>query len=98
MPLSLKPLHALFAAEAGGIDLRKPLSPAEVRDIEAAMDRYAVLVFRDQPLGQGEQLRPYSGSPASRHASAKAENTSGFTPTVTEKRRMVKLGLRFSTD
>ena len=43
-------------------------------------------------------LRPYSGSPASRHASAKAENTSGFTPTVTEKRRMVKFGLSFSTD
>ena len=56
MPLSLKPLHPLFAAEAGGIDLRKPLSPAEVRDIETAMDRYAVLVFRDQPLGQGEQV------------------------------------------
>ena len=56
MPLSLKPLHALFAAEAGGIDLRKPLSPAEVRDIETAMDHYAVLVFRDQPLGQSEQV------------------------------------------
>ena len=48
MPLSLKPLHPLFAAEAGGVDLGKPLSPGEVRDIEAAMDRYAVLVFRDR--------------------------------------------------
>ena len=56
MPLCLKPLHPLFAAEAGGVDLQKPLAPADVREIEAAMDSYAVLVFRDQPLDQGEQV------------------------------------------
>jgi alpha-ketoglutarate-dependent 2,4-dichlorophenoxyacetate dioxygenase len=56
MSLTLKPLHPLFAAEAGGADLRKPLSREAVREIERAMDRYAVLVFRDQPLTQEEQL------------------------------------------
>jgi alpha-ketoglutarate-dependent taurine dioxygenase len=35
--------------------LRKPLPPAEVREIEAAIDRFAMPVFRDQPLGQGEK-------------------------------------------
>ncbi len=56
MTLALEPLHPLFAAEAGGVDLRKPLDPDTVRAIDAAMDRYAVLVFRGQPLDQGEQV------------------------------------------
>ena len=32
MTLQLKPLHP-FAAEASGIDLRQPLTPAQVREI-----------------------------------------------------------------
>jgi alpha-ketoglutarate-dependent taurine dioxygenase len=41
-----------------GLDLREPLSPAQAGAIEAAMDRYgfAVLVFRDQPLDDAQQL------------------------------------------
>ena len=54
--LKLKPLGPLFAAEASGVELRKPLDPAAVRAIEEAMDRYAVLVFHDQPLGENEQI------------------------------------------
>ena len=56
MALTLEPLHPLFAAEAGGIDLRQPLDPATIAAIDAAMDKYAVLVFRGQPLDQGEQV------------------------------------------
>lgn len=56
MTLKLKPLHPLFAAEASGVDLRKRLAAEAVRGIERAMDRYAVLVFRGQPLTQEEQL------------------------------------------
>lgn len=52
----LKPLGPLFAAEASGVDLRKPLNPAAVRAIEKAMDRYAVLVFHDQPLSEDQQI------------------------------------------
>ena len=54
--LKLRPLQPLFAAEASGIDLGKPLNPAAVRAIEEAMDRYAVLVFHDQPLSEDEQI------------------------------------------
>jgi len=54
--LKLTPLGPLFAAEASGVDLSKPLNPAAVRAIEEAMDRYAVLVFHDQPLSEGEQI------------------------------------------
>jgi alpha-ketoglutarate-dependent 2,4-dichlorophenoxyacetate dioxygenase len=45
-----------FAAEASGVELRKPLDAASVRAIDAAMDKYAVLVFRDQPLTEAEQV------------------------------------------
>jgi alpha-ketoglutarate-dependent 2,4-dichlorophenoxyacetate dioxygenase len=56
MTLTFKPLHPLFAAEAGGVDLRQPLSADTIEAIDAAMDRYAVLVFRGQPLTQAEQV------------------------------------------
>ena len=56
MTLTLKPLHPLFTAEAAGVDLKKPLDADTIRDIDAAMDKYAVLVFRGQPLDQGEQI------------------------------------------
>ena len=56
MTLTFSPLHPLFAASADDVDLRAPLDAATIREIEAAMDRYAVLVFRDQQLGEDEQL------------------------------------------
>ena len=56
MALTLEPLHPLFSAEAGGVDLSKPLDAGTIRAIDTAMDRYAVLVFRGQPLGEAEQV------------------------------------------
>jgi alpha-ketoglutarate-dependent 2,4-dichlorophenoxyacetate dioxygenase len=55
MALQLSPLHP-FAAEASGIDLSQPLTLAQVRAIEAAMDQHAVLVFRHQPLTEDQQI------------------------------------------
>jgi len=45
-----------LAAEVEGIDLTRPLSPEEVAAVHAGMDRYAVLVFHDQPLSDEQQL------------------------------------------
>lgn len=56
MSLQLKPLHPLFAAEASGIDIARPLSDAEVRQINAAMNEYAVLVWRGQALSGQQQI------------------------------------------
>ncbi|MDB5912679.1 MAG: TauD/TfdA family dioxygenase [Ramlibacter sp.] len=53
--LQLNPLQP-FAAEASGIDLRQPLGAEGRKAIEDAMDRHAVLVFRNQPLTQAEQI------------------------------------------
>jgi alpha-ketoglutarate-dependent 2,4-dichlorophenoxyacetate dioxygenase len=55
MSLQLKPLSP-FAAEASGIALNQPLAPAQVKAIEDAMDEHAVLVWRNQPLTQHEQI------------------------------------------
>jgi alpha-ketoglutarate-dependent 2,4-dichlorophenoxyacetate dioxygenase len=51
----ITPLKPDFAGEAAGIDISVPLSRDQVAAIEAGMDRYAVLVFRDQPLTDEQQ-------------------------------------------
>ncbi len=56
MPISIRPLNPGFAGEVAGIDCRRPLDPDEVAAIEAGMDRFAVLVFYDQPLSDEQQL------------------------------------------
>ncbi len=54
--LALKPLKGQFAAEASGVDIGKPLAAGVAQQIESAMDRFAVLVWRDQPLGEEQQI------------------------------------------
>jgi alpha-ketoglutarate-dependent 2,4-dichlorophenoxyacetate dioxygenase len=56
MAISIQPIHPGFGAEITGVDCGKPLSPAETAAIEAGMDQYAVLVFRDQPLSDQQQI------------------------------------------
>lgn len=53
---SITPLHPLFVGEVSGIDLRQPLTAAQVASIEAGMDRHAVLVFHDQPVTDDQQM------------------------------------------
>ncbi len=54
--LTLSPLHPVFVAEAQGLDLRQPTDPAEAAQAEAALDEFAVLVFRDQVLDESQQM------------------------------------------
>jgi alpha-ketoglutarate-dependent 2,4-dichlorophenoxyacetate dioxygenase len=56
MALHISQIHPIFVGEVTGVDLRQPLDPAVVMEIDAAMDRYAVLVVRDQPLDQEQQM------------------------------------------
>jgi len=56
MPTSIRPLHPVFAGEVSGIDCRKPLSAGEIDVVEAGMNEYAVLIFRDQNLTDKEQI------------------------------------------
>ena len=56
MMLTFSPIGEGFAAEASGVDCGRPLSPQTVSAVEDTMARYAVLVFRDQPLDDEAQL------------------------------------------
>ncbi len=55
MTISINPLHPDFVGEVSGLDICQPLSRADVAAVEAGMDRYAVLVFHDQPLTDEQQ-------------------------------------------
>ena len=57
MMLKLKPLHPVFVAEATGLDLTMPISRADACEINAAMNRYGVLVWRGQPLTAQQQIQ-----------------------------------------
>jgi alpha-ketoglutarate-dependent 2,4-dichlorophenoxyacetate dioxygenase len=57
LALSIRQLAPTFAGEVRGVDCRTPLAPDEVAAIHAGMAECAVLVFRDQPLTDDEQLR-----------------------------------------
>ena len=50
MTVTIRQLHPHFFGEVSGVDLRKPLTPQEAADIEAGMDKYAVLLFRNQDV------------------------------------------------
>ena len=56
MTLTFTPLHPLFAAEASAIDLRSVRDDAILAEIRAGMEQYGVLVFRNQPFKDDEQL------------------------------------------
>ncbi|MBV9552104.1 MAG: TauD/TfdA family dioxygenase [Alphaproteobacteria bacterium] len=56
MAVSFRQLAPTFAAEVDGVDCTKPPAPDEVAAIEEGMDRYAVLIFRDQKLDDARQI------------------------------------------
>jgi alpha-ketoglutarate-dependent 2,4-dichlorophenoxyacetate dioxygenase len=56
MNLSIEQVGPGFAGRVAGLDLSRPLSPDLVAAIEAAMDRYAVLVFPHQKITDEQQM------------------------------------------
>src|SRR6476660_874254 len=56
MTVTIRQLHPHFFGEVSGVDLRKPLTPQEAADIKAGMDKYAVLLFRNQDITDEQQL------------------------------------------
>ncbi|MCG8546407.1 MAG: TauD/TfdA family dioxygenase, partial [Alphaproteobacteria bacterium] len=55
MTLSIRQIHPIFVGEVEGVDLRQPLDTETAAAIEAGMDEYAVLVFRDQDITDEQQ-------------------------------------------
>jgi alpha-ketoglutarate-dependent 2,4-dichlorophenoxyacetate dioxygenase len=59
MTLTLLPISETspeFGAEVEGIDLRETTSANDVAQLEAGMDKFAVLIFRQQFIGDDDQL------------------------------------------
>jgi len=56
MAIAIRQLHKHFVGEVSGLDLRQPLTAEQAREIEAAMDKYAVLVFHGQDITDEQQL------------------------------------------
>jgi alpha-ketoglutarate-dependent 2,4-dichlorophenoxyacetate dioxygenase len=56
MAIAIRQLQKHFVGEVSGLDLRQPLTSDEAREIESAMDKYAVLVFHDQDITDEQQM------------------------------------------
>lgn len=56
MTASIRQIHPSFAGEVIGVDCTRPLSADDVAAIQAGMDHYGVLVFRNQPMNDEQQL------------------------------------------
>ena len=56
MPVSIRAITPDFAGEVSGLDMTQPVAASDVQTLEAGMDRYAVLVFRDQNITDAQQI------------------------------------------
>jgi len=54
--MKIERLHEFFFAEASGIDLKEDLDGDVMAEIRAALDKNAVLLFRDQGLSDRQQI------------------------------------------
>ncbi|CAN5355926.1 TauD/TfdA family dioxygenase [soil metagenome] len=58
--MDIKPIDPVnrpfFGGVVSGLDLRKPLTPEQVKAVHAGMDEFGVLVFHDQPIDDEQQL------------------------------------------
>src|SRR3984893_4480149 len=78
MSITVTPTKSDFFADISGIDIAQPLKPADRDAIEEAINRYAVVVFHDQKLTDGQQIEfaghfgpIHSSAPRARHHSIK---------------------------
>lgn len=55
--LTFTPLGPLLGAEVSGADLTRPLEAGEVAAIRGGLNRYKVLVFRDQDISHADHVR-----------------------------------------
>jgi alpha-ketoglutarate-dependent 2,4-dichlorophenoxyacetate dioxygenase len=56
MALSFRKLHPSFAAEVSSVDLRSVDDDQTLAEIRSGMDEYGVLVFRNQPFTDEQQI------------------------------------------
>src|SRR4029453_14423507 len=75
MSITVKPVTPDFVAEISGLDLAQPLKPADRDAIEAAINRYAIVVFCDQKLTDKQCVHSLHHFEAIQAAAQKAQHT-----------------------
>ena len=82
MPLSIEPLHPLFAARIGGVDLRDQISEQVLKEIVATLSRYAVCVIGHDAPPANEQHIAFSArlGPLERGKAPKIAGTGSRVP------------------
>ena len=55
MPLTIKPITAVFGARVGGVDINKPLDDKTFAAVRAVFDEHLVLIFSGQPMTYEQQ-------------------------------------------
>jgi alpha-ketoglutarate-dependent 2,4-dichlorophenoxyacetate dioxygenase len=56
MAITVNRLHPLFVGEVEGVDLTQPVPSDQFAEIEAAFHEHAILVFRNQPVTDEQQV------------------------------------------
>ena len=56
MPLNVEPILPRFGAECSGLDLTRPLSESEVRQVTEAMDTWGVTVWRNTGMNDDQHV------------------------------------------
>ena len=56
MAIAFRQIHPVFVGEVSGVDLTQPLTPDDATTLDAGINKYAVLVFRDQDLSDEQQM------------------------------------------
>jgi len=56
MAVAIRQIHPYFVGEVSGVDISKPLTREEAADLDAGINKYAVLVFHDQKLTDEQQM------------------------------------------
>jgi alpha-ketoglutarate-dependent 2,4-dichlorophenoxyacetate dioxygenase len=56
MPVQIAKLHPMFGGDVTNLELSKSLDQAAMDEIQAALDKYAVLIFHGSKLSEEEQI------------------------------------------
>jgi alpha-ketoglutarate-dependent 2,4-dichlorophenoxyacetate dioxygenase len=56
MAISVRQVHPLFVGEVSSVDMREPPDAALIAEIVSAVDRYAVLMFREQSISDAQHV------------------------------------------
>src|SRR5471030_2457944 len=101
MSISIRHVGPCLAGEVDGLDMRKPLSSEDAAAIHAGMDRYAVLVFRNQDIDDAQQLAFTQALGPIEHAigtSLRAANETRLPTTFADVSNLDKTSTPFARD